>query len=123
MNTPIKIIDQDIAYLEIYDNFIISSIKEDIVFGLEELNWFLQVFEEYFPNKKFGYIGDRVFNYNIKPDTYFISSQHEGLSAMAIICYNELGKQTALFEKEFFKKPFSVFDNLEDAKKWIFKNL
>jgi len=120
---PFKIIDEDIAYVELYDDFIISSIKDDIVFDIEELNWFLMIFDKYYPDKKFGYIGNRIFNYNLNPTTYLTSSFHDRLSAMAIVYYSEIGRETALYEKSFFKKPFSVFDNIEEAKSWIYEIL
>ena len=121
--TPFKVIDEEIAYLELYDDFIISRIKEDVIVDLEEINWLLMIADKYYPNKKFGYIGNRIHNYNLNPITYFTTVLHERLKGLAIVCYSDMAKQTALYEKSFFNKPFAVFDNVEEAKSWILEVL
>jgi hypothetical protein len=40
------------------------------------------------------------------------------LKGIGIVTYNEYAFNTALLEEKFFRKPFKVFANLEDAKKW-----
>ncbi len=123
MSSSIKIIDNEIAYMEFHDNYVISSIKEDVLFDVEELHYMLGVLDKEFKNKKFGYIANRIYSYNMNPiSTYPLSSFHENLSAMAIVCYSDVSRKTALYEKSFFKKPFEVFDEIEDAKKWV-KNI
>ena len=119
MSSPIKIIDSEIAYMEFYDNYVISSIKEDIIFDIEELHYMVNIMDDQFPDKNFGYIANRIYSYNMNPVTYPVSSIHERLSAMAIVCYSDVSRKTALFEKDFFKKPFEVFDEIEEAKKWL----
>ena len=117
--TPFKIIDEDIAYLEMYDDFVISSIKDGITFDVEELNWFVMILDKYYPNKKFGYISNRIYDYSLNPTTYLTSSFHDRLSALAIVYYSEIGRETALYKKSFFIKPFSVFDDIEEGKNWV----
>ena len=118
---PFKIVDEEIAYLEMYDDFVISSIKDGITFDVEELNWFVMILDKYYPNKKFGYISNRIYDYSLNPTTYFTSAMYEKLNAMAIVCYSEIAKKTALFEKNFSKKPFEVFKDMEEAKNWVLK--
>lgn len=123
MIAPFKIFDNELAYVELYENYILSSIKEGILFEEDSLNWFIMIFDKYYPNKPFGYIADRIYPYTINPMMYQLTSMHERLDAMAIVSYSELGKQNALFEKGFFSKPLDVFSSVHEAKDWLFKTL
>jgi hypothetical protein len=40
------------------------------------------------------------------------------LKGIAIVSYNKRGYQTAKLEEKFFRKPFKVFADLEEAKRW-----
>lgn len=113
---PFKIVDEEIAYLEMYDDFVISSIKDGITFDVEELNWFVMILDKYYPNKKFGYISNRIYDYSLNPTTYFTLAMYEKLNAMAIVCYSEAATKTALFEKKSLKSLLKFFKTWKKLK-------
>jgi len=117
--TPFKVIKNEIAHLELYEKYIVSSINEEIIIDENILHWLVMLFDKYYPNKNFAYITNRVNQYSLNPMVYPLMAMHKGLQAMAIVSYTDLGKQTALYEKGFFKKPLNIFSNTEQAIHWV----
>lgn len=120
MPHPFKIIDDEIAYLELYDKYIISQIKEDVVFGFDELNWLVMVIDQYYPDNKLriGYISNRVNKYNLQPTIYKHISLFPKVISLAMVCYTPLSAKNALYEKKFQQKKFEIFSKIEDAIYW-----
>jgi hypothetical protein len=56
---PPRILDLDFVYLELFDNYIISTIKEGVVFNEEHLEQFYTIFDTYYPYKSVAYISNR----------------------------------------------------------------
>jgi len=119
-NLP-KIIELDFTYLELHSDFVISSIKEGIVFEIEHRKKLFEIFEAHYGNKNFGYISDRKFDYSIDPTSYLKSQNHSNLVGYAVHCYTESNYATAMFEKKFYDRAFAAFYNLEDCKNWVKK--
>jgi hypothetical protein len=80
---------------------------------------FYNLFEEYYPNQKFGYISNRKFDYSVNPTCYLESERFPNLLGMAMWCHSESSYKTTQFEKTFYDRPFSAFYSLEDCKNWI----
>ena len=78
----LKIINLDFVSIEIYPNFLITTIKEGVVFDTNELEIIYQVFENQFPNTNFGLIANRVHDYTVNPTCYLESSKYKRLKAM-----------------------------------------
>ncbi|MBW2960634.1 hypothetical protein [Mesonia aestuariivivens] len=116
---PFKIIDDDIAYIEFYEDYVISSVKEDVIFDLDELNWLFMLLEEHYPNQSFGYISNRKYNYNLNPTNYEMINLYEKIVCHAVVYHSEIGKKIAVFEKNFSTNAFEIFDSLEKAKEWV----
>lgn len=119
MFSPKKILQLDFATVEIHENYFVSTVKQNSMVTLEVLEQLVQISEEYFPDKKFGYISNRANRYNVDPTGYVKTSFLPRFEGMTVVCHSELQKKTALFEKKFYKKPFEVFDDLEKAHLWI----
>lgn len=120
--TP-RILDLDFVYIELYDNYMISTIREGVVFDKDHLERFYTIFDTYYSNKPVAYISNRVYDYTVDPTCYIKGSEYKNLVAMAIWCHSESSYNTAKFEKNFYSRPFDIFYNLEDAKDWIFEIL
>jgi len=118
-STPLKIISNEFAEIKIYEDFIISCTKEGLVFDQERLKSFFELVDKFYPNKKFGYIANRIYDYAIDPMIYHTVSVHENLSAIAIVCHNSKQRDMALYEKTFYPRNFEIFSNVEDAIYWI----
>ncbi len=118
---PLKIISNEIAEIEVYNSFIISTINEGVSFDYEELAWFSDLLKELYPNQKIGYIANRIHKYSVNPLIYFEKLHYEQVSAIAVICNNQEQVNMALYEKTFYKKEFEVFTEIDTAINWINK--
>jgi len=114
-----KLIDLDFVQIELYKDYIISSIKEGVVFDIPQQKRFYEIFDKYYPNKPFGYISNRKFDYTVNPTSYLQHSLYPRMVGMAILCYSENSYNTALFEKGFNSQPFQPFYTMEECKNWI----
>ncbi len=115
----------DIGHAEVFvfDDFLIKQVKEGVVINLEETDALRKVLEDNFKNKNVAYISNRVTSYSVNPLVYKEISKISNLVAIAIIPNNPLMKSNAEYEKQFFDKPFGVFDSLDKAIKWVHKIL
>ncbi|GHC63621.1 hypothetical protein SAMN05421855_102755 [Ulvibacter litoralis] len=118
--SPIEIIDLDFTYIEIHEHFLISQIKEGIVFEKKHLEKFYQLFETYYTDKPFVSIADRRFDYTIKHNLYQ-EEYFPTLLGIGVICYTDASYNISVFEKNFFKGKFESFYNIEDCKTWAEK--
>lgn len=105
--------------LELYENFIVVTIREGVLFDTAELQAIHEIFDTFYPTTNFGYISNRINDYTINPTCYFESSKYPRLLGMAIICNTESGKRMANYEKSFYKRPYEVFESMETGEQWI----
>ena len=68
-----------------------------------------------------AYISNRVTSYSVNPLVYKEVEKMSNLVAIAIIPNDLKMRQSAEFEKQFFNKPFEIFNNLTDAINWVEK--
>ncbi|MDC8004109.1 hypothetical protein POV27_08595 [Aureisphaera galaxeae] len=120
---PPTTIDLDFVQVEIYDQYALLTIQEGIVFDLPKLGSLFEVFEQYYPDKPFGYISDRKFDFSVNPTCYLEVSNHPRLMSIAVLCHTESSYNTAQFEKAFYKRPFGVFYSMEECEAWTLKNI
>jgi len=124
MTSPIPtIVNLDFARLELFEDYLISTIHEGVVFNLEHLEKFYQIFDSHYCNKPFGYISNRKFDYTVDPTCYLMEYQYPKLVGISILCHSESTFNTAQFEKTFYKRPFEVFYKIENCKKWIYGHI
>ncbi len=114
-----KIINLDFVQVEIHANYLISTIQEGIVFSTAHLETFYTLFETHYPNKKFGYISNRKFDYSVDPTCYKDAVKYPNLLGFAVWCHSEASFNTTQFEKSFNSKPFEGFYTFEECKIWI----
>ncbi|MCH9659833.1 MAG: hypothetical protein K0U54_02865 [Bacteroidetes bacterium] len=123
MSPHITTIDLDFVQVEINESFAILTIREGTTFDLPKLGSLFDIFNEFYPDKEFGYISDRKFDYSVNPTCYLEISNHQRLRSIAVLCHSESSLQTATFEKAFYKHPFETFYTLEECKAWTLNNL
>ena len=112
----IKILD--FCILKFYDNYVISTINEDVDLTIEKSNLMAKIAGDYFGKKPFVYITNRINNYTVDPEVYKRISKLECLAGFVVVS-NSIGSiKNALFEKIFLDKPFQIFNNLDDAILW-----
>jgi len=104
--------------MTIYDNYVITVINEGVVITLEHNETLLKVAESYFSDKPFVYISNRINSYSVDPKVYFKTEQIQTIKGLAVVTNNYQVKINAKIEKMFFKKPFEIFTEIEDAIAW-----
>lgn len=123
MSQPIKIIELDFSILEFFDHYVISRLKEDVVFDRPQVKQLVELCNDYFGNSCFVYISHRVNNYNVNPTIYLKLKEAKHLCGIGIVSRKSSALNMATFEKTFAKVPFEVFMELQDAKNWASKVL
>ena len=113
------IVNLNFAILEIYEELIISSVNEGIVFDSPELAQFHAVFDTYFQGKKFGFISNRKNDYTVTPTAFIKISKNNGLIGVAILCHSKSSYDNSLFVKKFYSKPYKSFYTLQECKEWL----
>lgn len=118
--TP-KTIDLEFVRMELNDHCVTSTVKEGVLIELEHIAAFHEIFAEYYSDRPFGFIDNRVNQYaiNLNPELY--NTRYPKMVGIAIVCYTDNCIKNANFEQTFYNWPFGVFKELEEAKQWIAK--
>ena len=123
MSQPQKIIQLDFSVLKFFDCYVISRLKEDVVFDRPQVQELVQVCNDYFGDRHFVYISQRVHNYNVNPTIYLKLKEAKNLCGIAVVSQKTSALNMASFEKNFAKVPFEVFLELKDAKTWALEKV
>lgn len=123
MDQPNHTIELDFSVLQFFEYYVISRLKEDVVFDRAQVKELVQVCNDYFENRHFVYISQRVYNYNVNPTIYLRLKEAKYLCGIAIVSQKTSALNMAAFEKNFAKVPFEVFLELKDACKWAKKQV
>ena len=115
----IKEINLDFTKLEIYEDYLVSTVNEGVLFDTPELEQFNSIIDTYFQGKKFGFISNRVNDYTINPTCIMKTSKNHGLLGVAVLCYTKSSFDNSLFVKKFYSKPYKAFYTLEECKQWF----
>tara|TARA_B100001146_G_scaffold222761_1_gene235817 strand:+ start:28677 stop:29063 length:387 start_codon:yes stop_codon:yes gene_type:complete len=114
----LKTINLDFITLSLYPTYLVSTIKEGVLFDIPQLEILETLFDTHYPDTNFVIIADRKFDYTINPTCYMEVSKYEKLKGIAVVCYNDASEKIAHFEEKFYKKPFQVYRNLKSAEVW-----
>jgi len=122
--TPIlRTLELEFTILEFHENFVISRIRENVVFSKKQIFDLIDICLSNYEGKKFVYISDRIHSYNVDPMVYLNLNIGKNLAGIAIVSEKTSSLNMAQFEKTFYKKPFEIFLELEDAINWAQKIL
>lgn len=113
-----KTLTFDFCEMTIYPNYVIVVMKEGVDIAPEHNNVLVDVTNEYFKNKPFVYITHRINSYSVDPKIYFQTAKIDNLKGFAVVSKDYKAKVNAEIEKMFFSKPFEIFGDLDEAKKW-----
>ena len=114
-----KIVDLDFTKIEIYEDYLVSTVKEGVVFDIPQLKKLHFIFDTYFSDKVFGFIVNRENDYTVNPTCYLKHAGYPRLLGEAIFCHSDATYKTTQFEKAFYKRPFEAFFSIEKCKDWI----
>lgn len=119
----IKYIDNKDFELFIFDDFIINQIKDGVSIEPHHNEKLNTIIQEHFSHKDMVYISNRVKSYSVNPLIYPKTEAIPNLIAMAIIPKTNVMRKSAEYERNFYDKPYEIFDNLTDAINWVQKLL
>lgn len=112
-------IELDFTILEFYPNFVVSRIKEDVLFSKLQVRELIEVCSGFYSEVDFVYISHRVNDYNVDPTIYHKIEKINNLAGIAIVSVKAASLKMAEFEQKFSKVPFEVFTELEEAQNWV----
>ncbi|WP_299249580.1 hypothetical protein [uncultured Aquimarina sp.] len=109
-----------------YKNYIIAEIKEGEIISVEKLDQLMPLILKYYKNgSPFTYISNRINPHSINPLDYiqcpFIYL--ENFIGYSAIHYNEITRKSIEIEKYFAQRPFSIFNNIDDAIRWTYNEV
>lgn len=117
---PLKTIKLDFCVLNFYDTFVISEVNEGVNVSKEHIAKAHQTIVDFFgSNTYYGYISLRINDYNVDPTDYLSCPFYDHITGMAIVSDKAIKRETANFERAFFKKSLEVFYTVEEAVNWI----
>lgn len=115
---PIKYVNIDIAELFLFENYVISQIKEDAVLEPENGKMLIDALKKHFKKRPFVYISNRVYNYTVSPMTNMQASKVKTLLGICIVAQEEYRQNSARYEGTFYKKDFHVCATMEEGIIW-----
>lgn len=102
----------------IFDEFIVNQIKEGVVIQPEHNEILNECVQKHFSGKNMLYISNRVKSYSVNPLIYPETEKIPNLLGIAILPKTALMRKNAQYEREFYDKPYEIFDSLSDAIGW-----
>ena len=117
---PKYFIDLEFAHIELFENFLIVTVNEGIVFDTPEVEKIVEISKAHFYERPFGYISNRKNDYTVNPTCY--KGAEESMPHMvgiATLCYSEGSYKTAIFSEQFFSWPHKAFYTIEECVAWI----
>ncbi|MFV8225667.1 hypothetical protein [Christiangramia aquimixticola] len=118
MDHPVKEISLSYVHLVIYKSYLIATIKEDELIDFERIEELRSICHDEFGNRKFVYISDRKYKYNVNPVVYIDLIQKNTLLGIGIILKEFDQASVTNFEKKFATVPFEMFHTREEAIAW-----
>ena len=113
------IVNLSFTKLEIFEDYIVSTVNEAVVFDIQELEQIHSMFDIYFKGKDFGFISNRKNDYTVIPTSFMNVPKNNGLLGVAILCYSKSSYNNSLFIKKFYSKPYKAFYTLDECKLWF----
>lgn len=102
----------------VFDDFIINQVKEGVVIEPKHNDLLNECIKKHFSGKKMVYISNRAKSYAVNPLIYPEAEKIPNLVAIALIPKTPLMRKNAEYEREFYDKPYEIFDDLCSAIEW-----
>ncbi|MGJ8593117.1 MAG: hypothetical protein ACSHXF_11240 [Aquaticitalea sp.] len=115
----IQYFDFEDAEVFIFDEFIINQVKEGVVIEPSHNDILNDIVQEFFSGKNMVYISNRAKSYSVNPLIYPETEKIPNIIAIAVIPDTPAMRKSAKYEKEFYDKPYEIFDELKSAIVWV----
>lgn len=104
--------------IEIYEDFVINTMKEGIT-AVPNYHSLLKIaVNQFFANKPFVYISNRINSYAIDPEILTKMCGIENLVGFGVVSDAPQQKMQVQLEEMFFKKEIHLFSKMNDALIW-----
>lgn len=122
----IERIELPFGKFDIYERYVVGEPDFGVNMGIEEASIILDRVASRF-NRPWGYIGNRINANSVDPFAYhFAKKTCDQFQAIAIIAGTSATRQVAMLERHFAEREnisFSIFEDLEVAKRWLMLEL
>lgn len=118
MRTLLKTAELSFSSLKFYENFVVSTIHEGVVFDKNLSSVMIETCLNYYKNSNFIYIANRINKYNVVPTIYLDLGNYDNFKGIAIVDKVKSSNNLPQFEKKFTNYPFEIFKELEEAFIW-----
>jgi hypothetical protein len=117
---PKYFIDLEFARIDLFDNFLMVTVNEGMVFDSPEVEKIVEIANAHFFERPFGYISNRKNDYTVNPTCYKGAEENlPNMVGIATLCYSEFSYKTAVFAEQFFNWPHKAFYTVEECVGWI----
>ncbi|WP_452220998.1 hypothetical protein [Lacinutrix salivirga] len=103
----------------IFDDFIINQIKEGVAIEPYHNDILNKIVQKYYSNKDLVYISNRVNSYSVDPLIYAKTESIPNIIAIALVPKTEIMRSNAEYERDFYDRPYKIFDTLTEAIVWV----
>lgn len=110
----------DLGYSEvfIFEHYLVNQIKGGQVVVHKHVEVLKKMITRHFFDRELMYISNRVNSYSVDPLIYREIAKIENLIGLAIVVDTDMKMKTAMYEKQFYSKPYEVFYTMNDAIIW-----
>lgn len=102
----------------VFEEFIINQFKEGVIVEPKHNDLLNDCIKKHFSGKNMVYISNRARSYSVNPLIYKEAEKIPNLIAIALIPKTDIMRKNAEYEKQFYAKPYEIFDNLTNAIDW-----
>ena len=117
-----KILKLKFCKIQVNKNHMVVIVDEGETIDMPKSLQLIEIAKSIFSNQPFVYVTHRINSYAVDPKVYGPTSKIENLAGFCVVSANFMAKSTAEIESLFVKKPFAIFDTIEEAENWV-KNL
>ncbi|MCF4101445.1 hypothetical protein L1I30_07200 [Gillisia sp. M10.2A] len=119
MRKVLKTLELEYTTLEFYENFVVSQVREDVIFSKSQVYDLAIICSAHYAGKKYVYISNRVNNYNVDPIVYVqLEKMKKNLYGIGVVINKPSTLNMVQFEQTFIKTNSNIFFKLEEAMEW-----
>ncbi|MDP5077576.1 MAG: hypothetical protein NWQ09_01610 [Nonlabens sp.] len=118
MDDALHYYDLGFSEIFIYQNYVVSKIKEGEAILLKHNVAYGKVIRDHFTDRNLVLISNRQHSFSIDPLLYKEVVKLPNLKGIAVVTYDSTKLKSALFEKIFASIPFEIFDSVDEAVVW-----
>lgn len=111
----------DIGSVTMFEKYVVTEFKEGILLDAQNYQYLAELLRDHFEHlDTFGYISNRLNAYAVVPTALMDTKPFNIPKAkVAIVSYNEISKNSSIFESNFYPHKPEIFSDLPNALAWV----